>query len=115
MFLATVWAAAIGQSAVAGIYGIFGGFYLSYAALVLGLTHNWFGITPASILSTEKLFMITWVAVVTLLVLATLRLPLVFTALLALVDVALILSLIAVIQASPTTGLPASGLSKTAG
>jgi len=40
MFIAAIWAAAIGQSAMAGINGTFAGFWLSYAVLVLGLTHN---------------------------------------------------------------------------
>ena len=46
LLLATIWSAIIGQNAQAGIYGIFSGFYLSYAVLVLGLMHSWFGITP---------------------------------------------------------------------
>jgi hypothetical protein len=33
MFLATIWAARIGQNAAAGISGIVGGFLLSYALL----------------------------------------------------------------------------------
>src|SRR3984893_19385899 len=31
LFIATIWSAAIGQSAVASIFGIFAGFWLSYA------------------------------------------------------------------------------------
>lgn len=56
LFLATYWAASAGQSMVAGVYGIFGGFYLSYAALVLGLIHNWFGITLPAVVATQKVF-----------------------------------------------------------
>ena len=40
LFLAAIWAAVTGQNAAAGIYGIFGGLYLSYAALGLGLIHT---------------------------------------------------------------------------
>jgi uncharacterized protein len=100
MFIATVWAAAIGQSAVAGVYGIFGGFYLSLGALVLGLTHGWFGVTPAAIADTQKVFFISWLVVIVLLTLASIRLPVAFTALFALVDVALILVLLSIIQHS---------------
>ncbi len=100
MFLATIWSAAIGQSAVAGVYGIFGGFYLSLGVLVLGLTHNWFGITPAAIVSTQKLFFITWLAVVVLLTLASYRMPVAYTLLFTLVDVALLLVLLSIIQDS---------------
>ena len=39
-----MWAAALGQSAVAAVYGIFAGFWLSYAVLVLGLLHGWFAV-----------------------------------------------------------------------
>lgn len=101
MFIAAIWAAAIGDSAVAGINGTFGGFWLSYAVLVLGLTHNWFGIAPTAIVDTEKLFLIGWLVVMVLLTLATLRLPLAFTALFTLVDVAVLLLLIGTAQASP--------------
>jgi uncharacterized protein len=100
MFLATIWSAALGQSAVAGVYGIFGGFYLSFGVLVLGLTHNWFGITPAAIADTQKVFFISWLVVIALLTLASLRLPVAFTVLFALVDVALVLVLLSIIQDS---------------
>src|SRR5215831_1455067 len=90
--IAAIWAAAIGASAVAAIFGIFAGFWLSYAVLVVGLLHNWFGIGLPAVMAT----------------LATLRLPLAFTAVFALIDVALLLLFINTIHAS-------AGLSKTAG
>ncbi len=100
LLVATIWAAVVGQSAVAGVYGIFTGFYLSYAVLVLGLTHNWFGIAPAAVTDTQKLFLISWLVIVVVLTLATLRLPAAFTALFTLVDITLFLVLLATIQAS---------------
>ena len=100
MFIAAIWAAAIGQSAVAGINGTFAGFWLSYAVLVLGLTHSWFGIAPAAIIATEKLFLIAWLVVMVILTLAMLRLPLAFTVLLTLVDVAVLLVLLGTVQPS---------------
>ena len=106
--IAAVWAAAIGASAVAGIFGIFAGFWLSYAVLVFGLIHGWFGITALAVVDTEKLFLISWLVIIVVLTLATLRLPLAFTAVFLLIDVALLLLLINTFQAS-------SGLTKTAG
>jgi uncharacterized protein len=106
--IAAVWAAAIGASAVAGIFGIFAGFWLSYAVLVVGLIHGWFGITVLAVVDTEKLFLIAWLVIIVMLTLATLRLPLAFTALFVLIDVALLLLLINTFHAS-------SGLTKTAG
>jgi hypothetical protein len=100
MFIATIWAARIGQSAPAGISAIVGSFLLSYALLVLGLVHNWFGIPLAAVADTQKIFLISWIAIVSMLVLATLRLPILYTVLFTVVDVALILNLLGVIQAS---------------
>jgi succinate-acetate transporter protein len=98
--LATIWAAAVGQSAVASVFGIFGAFWLSYAALVLGLLHNWYAITPDAVVHTQGLFLITWIVIMSMLTLATLRLPLAFTVVFALVVLALIAVLIGTINAS---------------
>ena len=114
LLLGAVWAAAVGQSAVAAIFGIFGTFWLSYAVLVLGLDHNWFAITATAILATVKLFLIAWLVVVVMLTLATLRLPSAFTALFTLVALALLLLLLGYVGAS-AAGVPSSGLIKTGG
>src|SRR5205085_2350738 len=80
--IAAVWAARLGQDAIATVFGVFGGFWLSFAALALGLAHGWYGVTsPAGVLATEKVFQISWLTVFVLLTLFTFRLPLVFTAL----------------------------------
>jgi uncharacterized protein len=107
LFLAAAWAAGLGQSAVAAVFGVFGGFWLSYAFLVLGLLHGWFGIGLLAVADTQKLFLITWLVVIVMLTLATLRLPMAFTAVFTLVDVALLLLLLGVTQTS--TGLTKAG------
>jgi uncharacterized protein len=112
--MATIWCAALGQSAVAAVFGIFGTFWLSYGALVLGLDHNWFAITTTAVLATVKLFLVTWLVVIIMLTLATLRLPSAFTGVFVLVDLALLLLLLAFANASPL-GVPSTGLLKTAG
>jgi succinate-acetate transporter protein len=114
LLMATIWCAALGQSAVAAVFGIFGTFWLSYAVLVLGLDHNWFAITATAVLATVKLFLIAWLIVVLMLTLATLRLPSAFSILFALVAPALLLLLIAYASAS-AAGVPSAGLIKTAG
>ncbi|HEY0932152.1 MAG TPA: GPR1/FUN34/YaaH family transporter [Trebonia sp.] len=108
LFMATIWSASLGQSAVASVFGIFAGFWLSYAVLVLGLTHNWFGIAPASAQAAQELFLVAWLVVIVMLTLATLRLPSVYTVLLFLVDLALLLVFLSTNQGS-------AGLGKTAG
>jgi uncharacterized protein len=108
LFMATIWSASLGQSAVASVFGIFAGFWLSYAVLVIGLTHNWFGIAPASAQAAQELFLVAWLVVIVMLTLATLRLPLAYTAVFVLVDLALLLVFLGVNQTS-------TGLLKTAG
>lgn len=98
--IAAVWSAAVGQSAVAGVFGIFAGFWLSYGMLVLGLTHNWFGIVAKDVVDTQALFLISWLVVIGMLTLATLRLPSAYTALFALIEIALVLVLIGTLQGS---------------
>ena len=106
--VATAWAIAVGQSAVASVFGIFAGFWLSFAALVLGLNHNWFVLPSASVTRTVELFLTVWLIVIVMLTLATLRLPVAYTALFALVALALLLVLLGTSTAS-------TGLTKTGG
>jgi succinate-acetate transporter protein len=109
LFISTFWAIALGQSAVALVLGVFAGFWLSYSGLLLGLFHNWFAIGAADAKATQELFLTAWIVVMTMLTLATLRLPMAFTAVLTLVDIALIFVLIGVIQGS-TGWLKAGGV-----
>lgn len=99
-----LWAAAIGQSVVAGIFGIFAGFWLSYGALVLGLTHGWYGLEKPDTTRTVELFLIVWLVIIVLLTLGTLRLPLAFTALFVLIDLSLIATLLATVNTSTSLG-----------
>jgi uncharacterized protein len=114
LLMATVWCAALGQSAVAAVFGIFGTFWLSYAVLVLGLDHNWFAITATAVVATVKLFLIAWLVAIVMLTVATLRLPSAFSVLFGLVDLALLLLLLAWAGAS-AAGVPSSGLIKVGG
>ena len=101
--LAAIWAMSLGQSAVAGIFAIFAGFWLSYAALILGLTHNWFAVLTGDVKSTVELFLISWLVIIVLLTIGTLRLPLAFTAVFVLIDLSLVATLLGTANAS--TGL----------
>jgi succinate-acetate transporter protein len=108
LIITTIWAAALGQSAVATVFGIFAAFWLSYFLLVTGLIRAWFGILPRDATSTLELFLITWLVVVVMLTLATLRLPVSFTVVFVLVALTVLLVLLGTEQAS-------TGLTKTAG
>jgi succinate-acetate transporter protein len=98
--IAAVWAARLAQSAVAGVFGVFAGFWASYAALVLGLTHDWFGVEAANVARVQELFLITWLAMIVLLTITSLRLPMAYTVLFAVVDIALLLVLLGTVNAS---------------
>jgi succinate-acetate transporter protein len=100
LLVAAIWAANTGASAVASVFGIFTGFWWSYAVLVLGLTHNWFGVTPDAATATQGLFLISWLVVIVMLTLATLRLPAAFTVLFLLVDIALVFVLLGTLNGS---------------
>ena len=108
LFISAVWAMGLGQSAVALVLGVFAGFWLSYAFLLLGLMHGWFGIGLLDLRSTQELFLTVWIVIISMLTLATLRLALAFTAVLFLVDVALIFVLVGVANSS-TNWLKAGG------
>ena len=101
LLISTVWAASLGQTVVAAIFGVFTGFWLSYAALVLGLTHNWYAVPAANATKVIGIFLLCWTILVGLLTLATLRLPAAFTALLALVTVALALVTLGTLNTQP--------------
>jgi succinate-acetate transporter protein len=75
---------------------------------VLGLVHNWFAIAATAAKATQELYLTTWLIVIVMLTLATLRLPSAFTALFVLVDLALLLLLLGTANGS-------AGLVKTGG
>ncbi len=111
LLLSTAWAAALGQTAVASIFGIFAGFWLSYSAFVLGVSHNWFPlVTAGSLMHITALFLITWLVILGLLTLGTLRLPLAFTVLFVLIVATLAVFLVSVINADSTLTKVAGGL-----
>jgi succinate-acetate transporter protein len=109
LIITTIWSAALGQTAVAAIFGIFAAFWLSYFLLVTGLIRGWFGIAPVDVVATVKLFLITWLVTVLMLTLATLRLPVAFTAVFVLVALTVLFVLLAYEQTPVSSGLLKTG------
>lgn len=72
------WAIGLGQSIVASIFGIFGGFWTSLAFIVLGLNHGWFVIPPADLVHTQIVYYISWDIIIFFLLIPVLRLPMVY-------------------------------------
>jgi succinate-acetate transporter protein len=102
LFVAAVWAAALGQTAVAGVFGLFSGFWWSYAALVLGLNHDWYKVPAANLPRVQAIFLISWAVVFGVLTLSTLHLPLSFTLIFGLVVVALVALTVGTLNADDT-------------
>ena len=102
LVISTIWAAALGQTMVASIFGLFAGFWLSFSILLLGLFHNWLLVPAADVKDSIALFLISWTIVMAALTLATLRLPSSYTAVVALVVLALILRTIGVLNTDDT-------------
>lgn len=100
LLLTTIWSAALRQNVNATVYGVFFGFYGSYAVLSLGLTHNWFGIPADAVQQTTALWLGSWLLTIGLLTVLTLRLPWTYPLLLGIVDVALVLLLIGTLTGS---------------
>jgi len=100
IFLTTIWAASIGRNVVATVFGIFGGFWLSYGALLLGTLHGWFGVAPASVQAAKELYLVVWLVVIVTLTVSTLRLHLIYTAVFFFVDLALLLVFLGVNEGS---------------
>jgi len=102
LLVATLWSASLGQTMVAGVFGLFTGFWLSYAALLLGLNHNWYLIPTPNVERSITLFLITWAVVMFALTVASVRLPLAYTLVFALVVVALVLLIFGTLNADTT-------------
>ena len=94
VLIVTLWAAMLGQTFVAAVFGAFTGFWWSYALLVLGLTHNWFGIPATQISHTVAQFLFAWAIVILCLAVVSTRVPSVYTAILtsALIAVCLLIA-----------------------
>lgn len=88
-FISAVWAFLLGQSLVAAIFGLFSGVAFSLSILVLGLTHNWFGIPAADVGGVEALFTISWGVVFVFLTWIMLKLPAIYGAIMFFVEVTL--------------------------
>ena len=84
------------------------GFWFSYAALVLGLQHNWFQIPAEDVTRSVALFLISWAVVMFFLTVGSVRLPVIYTILLGLVVIALVLLIFGTLNGS-------TGLNKLAG
>ncbi len=113
--IATIVALRTGQNAVAGVYALFSSFWISFGVLLLALNNGWIvdassggPISTAQVGQIQAAYLLAYAVTFIVLTLATLRLPLVFTAAIFLVTVVFILAFLGV-------SLGATGLFPIAG
>jgi succinate-acetate transporter protein len=86
LLLTSAWAARAGHSVETAIFGVYSAFWLSFGFLMMGLVNNWFGtaadptLASAQSQSVQATFFLAWLVVFVAMTLATLRLPLAYTA-----------------------------------
>jgi hypothetical protein len=105
LLVCTIWAAALGQTFVACFCGTFGGFWLSYGFFALGLLHDWFKIPAQDVGRSVATFCIAFAAFFLFITLASVRLPIIYTAIFGLVVVALCLVAAAYLQTPVSSDL----------
>jgi succinate-acetate transporter protein len=99
-----------GRALPTAVLGVLATFFLSYGVLVLGLVHNWFGVTPTNVQHTVALFQISWLVVIVFFAIASIRLPLLFTVLFVTFGVVLALLLVATLHTSTTVPSRVAGV-----
>ena len=109
VLITTIWAAALGQTFVAAVFGAFTGFWLSYAAFVLGLAHNWYAIPHTQVAHSVAQFLIAWAIVIFMLDIVSVYVPSSFTMILSSALVAVILLIIANLDGSTVLPKVAGG------
>ena len=85
----TVWAIVLGMSMVAVIFSTFAAFWLSLAALLLGLGHGWYGVPAENVAGTQAIYFIAWACLFAILVIPCLWLPVIYPSAVFLVFVAM--------------------------
>jgi uncharacterized protein len=97
LMISAVWAARLAANTVAAIFGVFSAFWLSFGALLTGLTSGWWGVADATqVANVQRTYLLSFTLVFILLTLATLRLPVAFTAGFVFVDITFVLAFLGV-------------------
>jgi uncharacterized protein len=108
LLITTVWGIILGQTLLAGIFGTVSGLFLTFAAMIIGIVHNWYGIPAADAPKAEAVYFIAFCCYFIFLIVPALRLPRIFPIIVGLVIIGL-----AMAAASELTG--DTGLARVAG
>ncbi len=102
-FVSGIWAIFLGQSIVACIFGTFSGFWLSVSLLILGAQHNWFLVPTAEVGHWEEIFFIAWALMFFFLTIISLRLPVIYPAIIGLVCATVVFVILGLYYPASTT------------
>jgi succinate-acetate transporter protein len=102
-FVSAIWAIFLGQSIVACIFGTFSGFWFSVSLLILGAQHNWFLVPVAEVAHWEEIFFIAWALMFFFLTIISLRLPVIYPAIVGLVCAAVVFVILGLYYPASTT------------
>ncbi len=78
-----------GENVIGVFFCVFGPFLMSFSLMVFGLTHGWWEVAPAAIPHAEAAFLMGWTILLTVWLLLSVVLPIIFTLLLIAIDIAL--------------------------
>lgn len=87
--LVTLWAALLGQSILAMVFGLFSGAWITVGCVLIGTQHGWFGIPAGQIAAADQLIFICYACLFAFLVIPCLRLPLIYPLIISLAVAAL--------------------------
>jgi hypothetical protein len=99
-----------GRTALGYVHGGLTGFWLSYALLILGIAHNWYGVDPQDSSPALAVFLLSWSLAMLITTVLCLTESAAWVVLLALFDVALILLALGTITGHPGLFTTASAL-----
>lgn len=102
LFTSTWWSYLLGESLLAATFGTVSGFFFALGALLLGLTHNWYGIAPVDVPAVQEIFYITWFFFFVALIVPFLRFPVIYPITVFFVIALLALAVTALYTGSPT-------------
>ncbi len=78
-----------GENVIGMFFCVFGAFLMSFSMMVFGLTHGWWAVAPAAVPHAQAAFLMGWTILLTVWLLLSVGLPVVFTLLLVVIDISL--------------------------
>jgi succinate-acetate transporter protein len=102
LFITALWGLFRGETLLTEIFGSVAGLFTSFGVLLFGLDHNWFAIPAADVPAAEAIFFLAFACWFALLLIPSVKLPLLYTFTIFIVVVSLSLAVAGELAASPS-------------